>query len=141
MEINIIGIDLAKESFQLHGVNKNGKAVMKKTLKRKELIPFLANIAKTTVCMEACGGSNYWARRIKDLGHNVKVISAQYVKPFLKTQKNDANDAEAIVEACSRPSMNFVSPKEVFLSVVGSTSCSASTSLILGNSSEEFIPK
>jgi transposase len=114
VELKIIGIDLAKESFQLHGVDSKGKAVLKKTLKRKDFLPFFANLTCATIYIEACGGSNYWARKLIQLGHQVRVISAQYVKPFLKNQKNDANDAEAIVEAGSRPAMQFVSHKEIW---------------------------
>lgn len=114
MELKIIGIDLAKESFQVHGVDSKGKAVLKKTLRRKDFLPFFANISCVTIYLEACGGSNYWARKMIQLGHQVRIISAQYVKPFLKNQKNDANDAEAIVEAGSRPAMQFVSHKEIW---------------------------
>lgn len=114
MELNMVGIDLAKESFQVHGVDRTGKVVLKRTLKRKQVVEYFVNLPKTTVCMEACGGSNYWARKFKSIGHDVKIVSAQYVKPFVKSQKNDYNDAEAIVEASSRPSMRFVSPKETW---------------------------
>ena len=80
---------------------------------RNQLAAFAANLAPCTIVMESCGGANYWARVFKRSGHSVKLISPQFVKPFVKTNKNDANDAEAIVEAASRPSMNFVPIKQV----------------------------
>lgn len=112
--ISMVGIDLAKESFQIHGVDEHGKAILRKSLKRRQMLEFFATLPITTICMEACGGSNYWARKFSQMGHEVRIISAQYVKPFVKSQKNDRNDAEAIVEAASRPSMRFVSPKQVW---------------------------
>ena len=111
-KVTMLGIDLAKESFQLHGVDRKGKAILRKSLKRKQLLEFMVQFPSCTVCMEACGGSNYWAQKFLAMGHQVKLIAAQYVKPFVKSQKNDRNDAEAIVEAASRPSMRFVSPKQ-----------------------------
>jgi len=111
--INVLGIDLAKNVFQLHGVDGQGKAVLKKRVERNKLSEFASNLSQCTVVMESCGGSNYWARVFHKSGHNVKLISPQFVKPFVKTNKNDANDAEAIVEAASRPSMRFVPIKQV----------------------------
>lgn len=113
MTINMLGIDIAKSTFQLHGADCSGKAVYKKRLTRSELAAHIANLPACTIVMEACGGANYWARVFQGNGHSVKLISPQFVKPFVKTNKNDANDAEAIVEAASRPSMNFVPIKQV----------------------------
>jgi transposase len=112
-DIKVLGIDLAKDVFQLHGVNALGKQVLKKRIERDKLAEYIANIPQCTIAMEACGGSNYWARVFQRQGHHVKLISPQFVKPFVKTNKNDANDAEAIVEAASRPSMHFVPIKQV----------------------------
>ncbi len=113
MVINLLGIDIAKNMFQLHGVDYNGKAVLKKRLSRDKLVEYIANIPPCTIVMESCGGANYWARVFQRSGHTVKLISPQFVKPFVKTNKNDANDAEAITEAASRPSMHFVPIKQV----------------------------
>ncbi len=113
MNITTIGIDLAKNVFQLHGADSRGKAVLKKKLSRKRLCEFIANLPKCTIAMEACGGANYWARSFMRYGHEIKLISPQFVKPFVKGNKNDRNDAEAIVEAASRPNMRYVSAKTV----------------------------
>ena len=113
MNINVLGIDIAKNVFQLHGVDTIGKVVLKKRLSRNQLTLFISNLPQCCIVMEACGGANYWARVFLRGGHSVKLISPQFVKPFVKTNKNDANDAEAIVEAASRPSMNFVPIKQV----------------------------
>jgi transposase len=113
MNINVLGIDIAKNVFQLHGADSAGKKVLKKRIERNNLIEYVANLPRCTIVMESCGGSNYWARVFHKHGHTVKLISPQFVKPFVKTNKNDANDAEAIVEAASRPSMNFVPIKRV----------------------------
>ena len=111
--IKTLGIDIAKTIFQLHGVDHAGKCVLKKRLSRKKLNEFVANLMPCTILMEACGGANYWARQFTALGHTVRLISPQFVKPFVKSNKNDSNDAEGLVEAGSRPSMRFVSPKTV----------------------------
>ena len=113
MTIDMLGIDIAKNTFQLHGADNFGKAVHKKRLARHELAAHVANLPACTVVMEACAGANYWARVFQGSGHTVKLISPQFVKPFVKTNKSDANDALAIVEAASRPSMNFVPIKQV----------------------------
>jgi len=113
MNIFLLGIDIAKNVFQLHGVNQAGKSVLKKRIKRDKLSDYVANLTPCTIVMESCGGANYWARVFQRSGHAVKLISPQFVKPFVKTNKNDANDAEAIIEAASRPSMNFVPIKHV----------------------------
>lgn len=113
MNINLLGIDIAKNIFQLHGVDSRGKMVLKKRIERERLKGFIVNIPCCTIVMESCGGANYWARIFMKNGHRVKLISPQFVKPFVKTNKNDANDAQAIVEAASRPSMHFVPVKQV----------------------------
>ena len=112
--IKRLGIDLAKSVFELCGVNERGEVILRKTVKRKDLLIFISNIEKTEICMEACGGSHYWARKFGEIGHKVRIIPASYVKPFVKSQKNDQNDALAITEAASRPTMNFVQPKEIW---------------------------
>jgi transposase len=112
-KINLLAIDIAKINFQLHGIDVNGNVVLRKKLTRNKLMEFIANLPSCTIVMEACGGANSWARKFTALGHIVKLISPQFVKPFVKTNKTDRNDAEAICEAASRPSMRFVSPKSI----------------------------
>ena len=107
-KVTLLGIDIAKEIFQLHGITALGNAVLRKKLKRSELIKFIANLEPCTIVMETCGGSHYWAREFQKFEHEVKLISPQYVKPFVHGNKNDRNDAEAIVEAASRPRTRFV---------------------------------
>jgi transposase len=109
--ITTIGIDLAKNSFQLHGVDAHGKAVLRKTLRRDHVIPFFANLPECLVGMEACASSAYWARAIEECGHIVRRIHPRFVKPYLMADKNDANDAAAICEAVGRPRMRFVPRK------------------------------
>lgn len=109
--ITTIGIDLAKNSFQLHGVDANGKAVLRKTLRRDHVIPFFANLPECLVGMEACASSAYWARAIEECGHTVRRIHPRFIKPYLMADKNDANDAAAICEAVGRPHMRFVPRK------------------------------
>lgn len=111
--INLLAIDIAKSVFQLHGVDKVGNVMLKKRLTRTKLLETIANIPSCLIVMEACGGANYWARQFKKLGHEVKLISPQFVKPFVKGNKNDGNDAQAIAVAASRPDMRFVSLKTV----------------------------
>ena len=113
MKITTIGLDIAKSVFHLYAVNKMGRYVKKKQLKRKQVLPYLARLEPCLIAMEACGGANYWAREMKDLGHEVKLIAPQYVKPYVKGNKNDYNDAEAIAEAAQRPTMRFVPIKSV----------------------------
>ncbi|MCP4305144.1 MAG: IS110 family transposase [bacterium] len=103
-----IGIDLAKNVFEIHGVDERDNVVIRKTLRREEVGRFFANIPPCLVAMEACSGAYYWARKLTDLGHESRLISPQFVKPYVKTNKSDLNDAEAICEAASRPSMRFV---------------------------------
>ena len=108
MKITTIGLDLAKNVIQVHGVDKHGKAVLRKRLRRNQVPTFFANLQACLVGMEACGSAHYWARTIEKLGHRVKLIATQFVKPYVKTNKNDTADAEAICEAVSRPHMRFV---------------------------------
>lgn len=113
MNITTLGIDLAKNVFQLHGVDAQGKSVLEKRLHRDELSNFVANTPICTIIMEACSGAQCWGRKFRKLGHEVKLISPQYVKPFVKRHKNDKQDAAAIVEAGTRPNMNFVPTKSI----------------------------
>jgi len=113
MKITTIGIDIAKTVFHLFAVNKMGKFVKKKQLKRKDLLAYIARLEPCLIAMEACGSANYWAREFIALGHQVKLIAPQYVKPYVKGNKNDYNDAEAIAEAAQRPNMRFVPIKSI----------------------------
>ncbi|WP_341675279.1 IS110 family transposase [Niveibacterium sp. SC-1] len=113
MQITTIGIDLAKSVFQVHGVDGQGKTVLRKQLKREQVAKFMANLPPCLVGMEACGGAHHWARKLKGFGHTVKLMSPQFVKPYVKSNKNDAADAEAICEAVARPNMRFVPIKSV----------------------------
>lgn len=112
-EVTVLGIDLAKQSFQLHGVDNLGQTVLKKKLARKNLCEFIAQMPACTIGIEACGGANHWVRVFEKLGHTVHMIAPQFVKPFVKSNKNDAADAEAICEAVQRPSMRFVPAKSI----------------------------
>ena len=112
MEIATIGLDLAKHWFQVHGVDAEGRAVVRKRLRRREVIPFFASLPRCLVGAEACATAHHWARELKDLGHEVRLMPPCYVKPFVRRQaKNDATDAAAICEAVTRPNMRFVSVK------------------------------
>ena len=113
MKITTIGIDLAKSFFQIHGVDEHGKLVLKRQLRREQVIPFFVKLAPCLIGMEACGGAHHWSRRLEALGHEVKLMAPQFVKPYVKTNKNDAADAEGICEAVRRPSMRFVATKTV----------------------------
>lgn len=109
--ITTLGIDIAKNVFQLHGIDKNGKVLLQKRVSRKQLPTTIANLSPCLIGMEACATSNYWALKFNALGHTVKLMSPQYVKPYVKTNKNDMRDAEAICEAVTRPTMRFVAIK------------------------------
>ena len=111
MKDTMIGVDLAKSVFQLHGASMTGQLKFRKKLTRFQFRQFMAEHAPAVVVMEACGSASYWAREISRLGHSVKLIAPQYVRPFVKRQKNDMADAEAIVIAAQRPEMRFVEPK------------------------------
>src|SRR3954471_18707935 len=107
-QVSTVGLDLAKSIFQLHGTDSAGAVVFRKKLRRGQLLAFLATLPPCTVAMEACASAHYWGREIAKLGHMVKLIAPAYVKPFVKRQKNDMADAEAICEAAQRPTMRFV---------------------------------
>ena len=113
MKTTILGIDLAKNVFQLHGVDDQGHVVVRKKLTRPKLLPFVAQLAPCRIGMEACQGAHYWAREMRKLGHDVRLISPQFVTPYRQSHKNDPNDAAAICEAVSRPHMRFVPIKEI----------------------------
>lgn len=109
--VTLIGIDLGKHSFHVHCQDNSGKALLRKKFTRTKLMAFLASCQSATIVMEACAGAHFMARRMADLGHTAKLISPQFVRPFVKSNKNDFVDAEAICEAASRPSMRFVQPR------------------------------
>jgi transposase len=111
MSAAFIGLDLAKSVFQVHGVDAQGKVVVMQRLRRDAVLAFFANLATCVVGMEACAGSHSWAREITRLGHTVRLMAPQYVKPYVKCQKNDRADAEAICEAVQRPSMRVKAVK------------------------------
>lgn len=113
MKITMVGLDIAKQVFQVHAADSEGRAVLRKRLRRDQVAEFFANLSPCMVGLEACGGSHYWARVLSQLGHTVRLIAPQFVKPYVKSNKNDANDAEAICEAVSRPQMRFVPAKSV----------------------------
>jgi transposase len=112
-EISIIGLDLAKLIFQVHAADDKGRCVLRKQLKRREVLRFFAQLSPCIVAMEACGSAHYWAREIARLGHKVRLIPPAYVKAYVKRGKSDSIDAEAICEAASRPTMRFVPVKTV----------------------------
>jgi transposase len=111
MEVTTVGIDLAKNVFRLHGCDARGRAVLRKQLGRRQLLAFVARLPRCVVAMEACASAHYWAREIQKLGHRVRLINPRFVRPYVKANKNDASDAEAICEAAGRPAMRFVAVK------------------------------
>ena len=115
MKLSYVGVDLAKNVFQLHGVDRSGKAVWRRRLRRHQWMSVLLKTVEPgcVIGMEACSGAHHWARELQSHGYTVKLIPAQFVKPYVKSNKNDANDAEAICEAMSRPHMRFVTVKSV----------------------------
>jgi transposase len=113
MNVTTVGIDLAKNVFQVHGVDARGKAVLRRQLRREQLAAFFGNLPPCLVGMEACASAHHWGRTLERLGHSVRLMSPQFVKPYVKTNKNDAADAEAICEAVSRPNMRFVPIKSI----------------------------
>ena len=113
MTIKVLGIDIAKRVFQLHGVDAKGKIVLKKRVSRSQLLSVIAHLLPCLIGMESCSGAHYWARQFQTYGHEVRLMAPQYVKPYVKTNKNDANGAEAICEAVTHPNMRFVPIKNV----------------------------
>jgi len=113
MKTTTIGIDLAKNVLQVHGVNQRGKKTFNKPLRAKQVLPFFVQLPPCLIGLEACASAHHWARRLQMLGHTVKLMAPQFVKPYVKTNKNDAADAEAICEAVERPNMRFVPIKNV----------------------------
>ena len=113
MKVTALGIDLAKNVFQIHGIDQHGKVMLKKQLKRAQMAPFFINLPPCLVGIEACGSAHHWARKLQAMGHTVRLMAPQFVKPYVKTNKNDAADAEAICEAVGRPNMRFVPIKNV----------------------------
>jgi transposase len=113
MKITTVGLDLAKSVFQVHAADERGNVVQRRKLRRDQLAEYFASLPPCLVGMEACGGAHYWARRIAGFGHEVRLMPPQYVKPYVKTNKSDARDAEAICEAVRRPNMRFVPVKSV----------------------------
>lgn len=111
MEISTIGLDLAKNVFQVHGVDPEGHVVVRRTLRRAQVLPFFSKLPPCLVGMEACGTAHHWARELIKLGHDVRQMPPAYVKPYVKRGKTDAADAEAICEAVTRPTMRFVPVK------------------------------
>ena len=112
MNLKVIGLDLAKSVFQVHGVDGAGRALLRRQLRRREVQEFFAKLAPVLIGMEACGGAHYWARELELLGHRVKLMNPKYVKAYVKTNKNDRVDAAAIAEAASRPSVPQVPVKQ-----------------------------
>lgn len=113
MNIKRIGIDLAKQVFQVHGVDAQEKAVLRKQLRRAQMLDYFQKLPPCLIGMEACSSAHYWGRELQKLGHTVKLMAPQFVKPYVKSNKNDANDAEAICEAVARPTMRFVAIKTI----------------------------
>lgn len=107
-KVAILGIDLAKNVFQLHGIDAEGQPVLKRRVRREKPLQIVADIEPCLITIEACTGAFYWAQAFQQCGHSVRVISPQNVKPFVKGNKNDGNDAEALCEAVQRPNMRFV---------------------------------
>src|SRR5499427_9844119 len=112
-ELSVVGIDLAKSIFHLVGTDARGTIILRKRLARGEVLPCMAQLPRVLVGMEACGGAHYWARCLREQGHEVKLMAPQFVQPYVKSNKNDMRDAEAIAEAVTRPSMRFVPLKDV----------------------------
>jgi transposase len=111
MQITTVGLDLAKKVFQVHGIDETGEVVVRRSLRRGQVMPFFGRLEPCLIGMEACGTSHFWARELRALGHEVRLMPPAYVKPYVKRGKTDAGDAEAIAEAVSRPTMRFVAIK------------------------------
>jgi transposase len=108
MAVKVIGLDIAKNVFQVHGVDEVGQVILKRRLRRSDVLRLFGEMEPVVVGIEACHTGHHWAREIRALGHDVRLMPPQFVKPYVKSQKNDAADAEAICEAVQRPSMRFV---------------------------------
>ena len=113
MNVTAVSIDLAKNVLQVHGVDARGKVVLRKQLGRAQVAPFFANLPPCLVGMEACASAHHWGRTLERFGHTVRLMAPQFVKPYVKTNKNDEADAEAIYEAAARPNMRFVPIKSI----------------------------
>jgi transposase len=111
-DIALVGLDIAKSVFQVHAADRAGRVVLRRRLRRDEVEPFFLALPTCRIGLEACPGAHHWGRRLRRIGHEVRLLPAQYVRPYVKTNKNDAADAEAICEAMTRPSMRFVPLKE-----------------------------
>ena len=109
--ITTIGLDIAKSAFQVHGIDAEGKVMVRRQLKRRYVLSFFEKLQPCLIGVEACASAHYWSRELKALGHTVRLMPPAYVKPYVKRQKNDASDAEAICEAVRRPTMRFVETK------------------------------
>src|SRR5437867_6527708 len=109
--VTTIGLDIAKSVFQVHGIDATGNVVIRRQLKRRYVLPFFQKLPPCVVGIEACASSHHWSRELQALGHTVRLMPPAYVKPYIKRQKNDAADAEAICEAVTRPNMRFVATK------------------------------
>ena len=107
-QVVVVGLDIAKSVFQVHGVDACGEVVVRRRLRRSRVLPLFATMEPCRIGIEACATGHYWARELGALGHDVRLMAPSYVKPYVKRQKNDAADAEAICEAVSRPTMRFV---------------------------------
>src|SRR5256712_1188234 len=112
-EMSVLGIDIAKRVFHAVGMDERGKIVLRKRWSRHDLMPFIAKLPPVRIGIEACGGAHYWARRFGASGHEVKLMAPQFVKPYVKSHKNDSRDAEAIAEAVTWPTMRFVPAKDI----------------------------
>lgn len=112
MNTTTIGLDIAKSYFQVHGVDACGRPTLQRQLRRAQLLMFFANLPPCLVGIEACASAHHWARKLSKLGHQVKLMPPQFVKAYVKTNKNDARDAEAICEAVARPNMRFVAVED-----------------------------
>ena len=111
--VTAVGLDIAKSVFQVHGIDAEGKGVVRRRLKRRYVLTFFEKLPPCLVGIEACATSHYWARELQALGHRVRLMPPAYVRPYVKRQKDDATDAEAICEAVTRPNMRFVESKTV----------------------------
>ena len=110
-DISVVGLDLAKQVFQVHGVDTTGRTVLRRTLKRRQVLPFFAQLSPCRIGIEACSGIHYWSRQLGALGHEVRGMAPVSVRPYRQGDKTDRNDAAAICEAVQRPHMRFVTPR------------------------------